>query len=312
MNILVIGAGNIGRRHIQSVYELRDKANIYVVEPHEEQLMAVKNEFEEIKGFNTIQGIPDVIDVAIIATSSNVRRTVFEELVGHSKVNNIIFEKVLFQKKEDYFAVEEILENSGIKAWVNCARREWDAYRWLKDELKDTESYVINYTGSEWGLGCNAIHFIDIIQYLTEADVTIDASYLEKGLYHSKRKNYYEMYGTIIGQSGRCRFYSLSCIKGMAPTSYEIIGENIRICINENEGWAEVSKVSDAWECKKYSFLQVYQSQLSAKVVESIMTTGTCNLTQYRESMKTHLLFLDALLPYFEKEGVEKGLCPIT
>lgn len=56
---------------------------------------------------------PHEIELVVIATSSNMRRIVFEQLIDHAFVKYILFEKVLFQRKEDYYFVQEKLKESG-------------------------------------------------------------------------------------------------------------------------------------------------------------------------------------------------------
>ena len=55
-----------------------------------------------------------------------------------------------------------------------------------------------------------------------------------------------------------------------------------------------------------------YQSQMTQYVIEDILLKGTCKLTTYEESSRMHLEFIKPLIEFFEKHGMEKGLCPIT
>lgn len=47
-------------------------------------------------------------------------------------------------------------------------------------------------------------------------------------------------------------------------------------------------------------------------VMEDIIKTGTCKLTSFEESAFLHLMLLDPLINFFEENGMEKGICPIT
>ncbi len=57
-----------------------------------------------------VRDLPEVIDVAVLAMTAQYRREVFDKLISHVKVKNIIFEKVLFQRVADYYYVGEILK----------------------------------------------------------------------------------------------------------------------------------------------------------------------------------------------------------
>lgn len=63
----------------------------------------------------------------------------------------------MFCDLSDYEIVRALLEEKHIKAWVNCTRRECESYQGLKSELED-ENFEFALSGSNWGMGCNAIH----------------------------------------------------------------------------------------------------------------------------------------------------------
>lgn len=310
--IVLIGAGTIGKRHLQSLLDLADKAEIYVVENNKQAYLNVKTEFEGTMCVADVRELPEELDVAIIATTSSVRRQVFESLIVHTKVHNIVFEKVLFQKEEDYYWVEQKLKDYRIKAWVNCARREWDAYHWLKDKMKNTEQFTYSYVDSNWGLACNGIHMIDIIQFLGGGQPVVDSSYILPGVIPSKRLGFYEFYGTIVGSCGKCKFFQLTCTDSEAPQVNEILGDNIQIRIDETNQTVQIAEKDKGWNWEEYPFRQMYQSQLTARVVMDIIEKGECRLVDYKQSMNEHLKYIAAISDYFYREGMEKQICPIT
>ncbi len=77
MNIALIGVGALGRRHLQSLYELKNQYNIYAVEANATALPALKEEFPDVAFFPDVSGIPKELSAVVIATSSNVRRVGF-------------------------------------------------------------------------------------------------------------------------------------------------------------------------------------------------------------------------------------------
>ena len=111
-NIFVIGSGNIGSRHVQSLASLAYKLNIFVIDPNKENLEKTKSlffnqEFANRDNINiffnqTIKRIQDNIDLAFISTNSDVRRKVIQELISKNNVKNIILEKVAFQSINDF------------------------------------------------------------------------------------------------------------------------------------------------------------------------------------------------------------------
>ena len=81
MNIVIVGVGALGKRHLQSMLELPVEYRIYAVEVVEETLNNLKKEFDNRVIFcSEISQLPKEIEVVVIATSSNVRRMVFEQM----------------------------------------------------------------------------------------------------------------------------------------------------------------------------------------------------------------------------------------
>ncbi len=312
-NIAVIGIGALGRRHLQSLLELRDAYNIYGVEVNTESLLNLREEFKEVEFVDDIDKLPDQIEFCVISTSSNVRRTVTQQLLEHAKVRYILFEKILFQTIEDYAVVSELLKKKNCKAWVNCARREWSSYIKLKKELRGEKISTFTVSGSEWGLCCNGIHMIDLLLYLTdEADFTLAQSVFKPGIFESKRMGFKEIYGTIAGECGNGSFFQISCTQGTeTPSLIMINGENKNILIDEGHK-IYVSQRDEGWEWKSDDFLVEFQSQLTSKVAMEILETGECKLPDFEFSKKTHIQYINMWLNEFHRQGMEGDICPIT
>lgn len=313
-NIAIIGVGALGKRHLQSMVELQNQCQIHAVEINEEIINVLKTEFPNVNFITTVEKLPKELEVVVIATNSNIRRILFEQLINHSTVKNIIFEKVLFQKEDDYYFVQNKLDELKINAWVNCARREWDSYKLLKEELNACNELHISAIGGQWGIGCNAIHILDIIEYLSGNEIeTLDISRLDNNVVESKRKGFYEFFGTIFGVCGKCKNYSLTCIDNSAlPFRIEIATEKSRYMIDEGNNYLLVSDAESNWQWKQREFKQVYQSQMTGRVIKSIIDNGTCNLSNYESSMKLHLKYIIPLIDFFKSNGMEGNLCPIT
>lgn len=313
-NIAIIGVGALGKRHLQSMVELQDQCQIYAVEINEEIIKVLKTEFPDVKFITTVEELPDELEVVVIATNSNIRRILFEQLINHSIVKYIIFEKVLFQKEDDYYFVQDKLNELSIHAWVNCARREWDSYKSLKEELTSCNELYISAIGGQWGIGCNGIHILDLIEFLSDNEIeTLDMSGLENKIVESKRKGFYEFFGTISGTSGKCRNYNIACMDdSILPFRIEITTEKSRYMIDEGNNYILISDAESDWQWKKREFKQVYQSQMTGRVIKSIIDEGTCNLSDFESSMKLHLKYIMPLIDFFKSNGMGENSCPIT
>ena len=107
INIVLIGAGKLGSRHLQALAKIGIEAKIYVVDPSIESTEIAFARFKEIpqnsnvKHIEFLKNIDDLnirtVDVAIIATSSEHRFFALNSLLSHVSVNYLILEKFLFQ-----------------------------------------------------------------------------------------------------------------------------------------------------------------------------------------------------------------------
>lgn len=314
--IALIGIGGIGKWHLQSLLTLAEEKIIYGVEPDLKTRTILEHTYYgrvEVKLVSSIEQLPSRIDIAIIATNSAVRRNVFEQLVKKSDCKNVIFEKVLFQKVDDYYAVKEILVKRGINAWVNCARREWPGYIMLHEWLRDREIISFSVKGGQWGLACNGIHMLDLITYLSGNIIeSIDTSKLKDVIIESKRKGYYEIFGTLEGKGAKCGLCELTCAEEPLPCIIDIVFKDMIISVFEEQNIYRISYADNEWHTEEHELGVKYQSELTAKVVEQILNKGICRLPDYNEAMAEHIVFIKALTVFFEKHGMESGLCPIT
>ncbi|MDH5645508.1 MAG: dehydrogenase, partial [Candidatus Heimdallarchaeota archaeon] len=82
--IAIIGVGQIGSRHLQGLTHLSIPSKIFLVDPIEASLdVAIKryneiekNNIHELIKYYEISELPKILDLAIIATSSDIRADV--------------------------------------------------------------------------------------------------------------------------------------------------------------------------------------------------------------------------------------------
>lgn len=317
-NIIIIGVGALGKRHLSSILNTELELNVYCydINSHALDNFEWDNKYNNktIKMITSFDEVPGEIDFALFAMTAKGRREMFDELVKHSEVKYILFEKFLFQRIEDYEHVGQRLKELNIKAWVNCARRQMDSYQKLRSELADAKEMIITIAGGEWGLACNAIHELDLISFLAQSeDLHINSLDLIPGIFDSKRSGYKEIYGTIHGTCGKCSSFSINCMKDTTVPDFLSIATDIgQYYIVEGK-----RKIISMRKCKEYNiceedFALPYQSQMTQFVLEDILLRGQSRLASYDESSVLHQKFLEPVLDYFNKNGMEGDLCPIT
>ena len=270
-----------------------------MVDKSEESLKIAKERYNSMPASKTIHKIEysrempkrEIYDIAIIATTSGPRAALTRELLSKSKVKYLILEKLLFTKKSDYAAICKLLKEKKVKTWVNCPMRMMPFYQGFKKEFGGQNIIYILH-GNQSGLATDLIHHLDYIAYLTGSkEFSLDTHLLDKKTKGSKRKGYLEITGTLLAEFKNGSFGLFRCDnKGSSPKTIEIINQEKRYLFKEGEGEAQVP----------------YQSQLTTTLVESLLTTGMCELPAYEESAEYHLLALEPLLKFLNKISKKK------
>jgi len=314
--IYIIGAGQIGSRHLQALKKIKTPLNIIVVDPSQSSLATAKQRYNEFKAPDSrhivqykgfLDNIDKIIDIVIVATSSNVRREIIEIILERAKVKYLILEKLLFQKYEDYRKVEQLFRKCKAKAWVNCSMRTIPFYAKLNRQFDKCQfQYIVS--GSGFGLVTTAIHYIDHISYLTNCyDFDVDTSSLQKKLVLSKRKGFFELYGTIrvLFKNGTFGIIT-SYPSGDAPNQIEILNDNVRCICWEGLNKAMISEAKNRWKWVNVKPNILLQSEMTTAAVEGILKNGMCNLTPYAQSSKLHTTFLQSMLKHINSFSKRK------
>lgn len=319
----IIGAGQLGSRHLQGIAQSNFDISIEVVEPFKKSRETAKERYREIENnnhvkdiqfFDSIQKLSNSLDLVIVATGSDVRRKVVTELLESKNVDNLILEKVLFQTIEEYTSIAQLLENTNTKCWVNHPRRMFPVYKELKLQLKDATQISYNFQGGNWGLGCNALHFIDHLSYLSDSsNLSLENKYLENKIYESKRKGFVEFNGLLTGKIANHTFSLYSNAQETASI-FSIVSDVLIANIDENNGEINIATKENKWKWEhKKEKIVYFQSELSNLLIEDILINNKCYLPTYKEAMNLHVPFIKCLLNHMENvTGQKHKLCPIT
>ena len=316
-NVAIIGAGQLGSRHLQAMKTASSSLNIWVMDNHEESLKVAKQRYEEIpmigeksiEYVDSMELLPQRLDLVIVATGSKPRASIVKKLLGCSIVKYLVLEKVLFPRLSEYDEIGKFLKKKGVRTWVNCSNRMYGMYQEIKGMLDNEKPVEMIYEGEDWGLCCNAIHMIDLFMYFTcEKSYSIDISSLNNRIEKSKREGYIEMTGTITintPNGSSLKMTSIDSFKGV--TGLSIKNGDKRIFVDEAASMWEINGII-------HNYSIPYQSQLSGILADEILKTGGCMLTPFELSSLYHQPFIGALLEKYNKliNDHHNTLLPIT
>ena len=326
----LIGVGNLGSRHLQGLAKSRNILAIECFEPNKSNIDQALERFKEIgvnpnitlKFVDNMESLSDNIDIAIIATNSDIRATVVKELLNNKNVKNLILEKVLFQDIPSYTEIEDLVLEKGVNVWVNHPRRIFDIHKPFLSEIRKSKKLAFQVSGINWGLGSNGLHFLDLLVWLThteDKEIEIEWNKMGRSVSQSKRPKFKEVFGTVSGVIDNNISFSVTSLapidNEMQPPTITIVSESIKLFVDEYNGVVNYAYGNDGWKWHTLdgSFPLLFQSQMTATVVDQILEDGSCILPTYKSAKSLHVPFIQAIKKGIEEiEGKELLNCPIS
>jgi len=181
-------------------------------------------------------------------------------------------------------------------------------YQCIKAQSKLKSPIILKVDGGAWGLACNAIHFLDLLGWWSgETLLTVNTDSLDTFWTKAKRLGNWEIGGTLEAKfSGGSRAI-LTSNEGTAYNILNIDDGNLSWKINEAEGIAMCSDGSSV------SGTLLYQSEITAPLVDTLLDKGECHLPSLEESAAMHKQFLNFMLRHWHIHVDPKSISiPIT
>lgn len=322
--IAVIGAGNIGSRHLQGLAYGMRPYEIHIVEPLEPATAVSKERMRDaiaVSGkdnmscywHHRIAELPEMIDVAIVATGAEHRSDIIRGLLHHATVRYLVLEKFLFQKVGDYAQIGDLLQSQNIPTFVNTPRRCWQGYQQFRLSIPEgTGFHLTASTTPRNGLATNAIHIVDLMGFLSRDQVNfaLDSSRLRVST-NTRHVGRMELEGMLTGTSSRGDTFEMRTLDSDETETPIIITAGSKTYIID-ESRQQLDFVVDGDVVETVDFPISLQSRLTGSVVDDILATGTCDLPSYSISSAHHLECLRAFLPAMGISFAEGAICNIT
>ncbi|MGV8879146.1 MAG: Gfo/Idh/MocA family oxidoreductase [Sphingobacteriaceae bacterium] len=320
---LIIGAGQLGSRHLQGLLKLETNQEVYVLDPSEQSIKIAKDRAAEISNTHTVHyvnnwnGLPFKFDLVIVSTTANVRKKIILKLLNEFELKFLILEKILFQDISSYSEILKLISDKQVRTWVNHPRRMFDHYNLLKNSLRHGGAIIqFHVIGSNWGLGCNGLHFIDLCAYLCSSKISnINSKLLDNDLLDTKRPGYVEFSGTLTGEMENGSSFSISSFNSSKNQLSIFISSNERTWIVDEGGSSNILYLNknDSNDNYKHLITSTVQSSLTTKLANDLFSIGDCNLPTYAEACESHKPFIESLLEKYNSiTGSNIEICPIT
>lgn len=312
----VVGVGQLGSRYLQGLAKVNFNLDILAIDVNPNSLRIGRERWNETTNRNVEHSIAfmdsmDLLhsnfDLLIIATSANVRTSVLEQFISVARAEFVILEKVLAQSLEQLERIVALC-TSCHEVWVNTPRRSMKWHSQIKESLDATKVVSVNVSGGNWGLACNAIHFIDLVAWWLNSKVLkIDTSGLERVWHPSKRSGHFEILGNLKVHYESGPVLHLSCTERIQPVQITIKETERTLLLDESEGTLKINdKIISRGALER-------QSDLSSLIVSQILSSGRCDLPVLYESVDQHSALIGALLNHWNAaNNTQTTILPVT
>jgi len=290
IKIGIIGVGNIGKRHIQSLQDLKIQTEIFchdIFKASLENLDAFLKEnnvqigkIEKIPDYSDFINKVDVNTIVIVATTAKGRFEIIKDLL---KMNPraLVIEKPVCQNLGEYEALLNI--NTKTELFVNFPRHLFPSYNNLKEELSRLNINEVEINTVKAGIGCNGPHMLDLIIYLLDIETIKIVNSEIYQTYETNRKSFFDFNGRIEMESDKNLKIVLDDKKeGVEQFNIKTNHKNFLIF----EPLRKIIRTSNIDLVVK-DFEIIYQSKLTASVIESILD-NKCKLPTLKESFLSH------------------------
>ena len=290
--VAIIGMGQIGSRHLQGLIKCNIPLEIFAIDPNQKSLILSENRMKEVSlpsnihhvnflnSYDSLAG--EHIDLVILSTSSEGRANLISKLSKQNDIRYWVLEKVLAQSRYELAKILNLLKNSS-GAWVNTPRRTMNWYKEIVKTCPKDSIVDCIVTGEEWGLACNAVHFLDLVNWLSGAQVErIQTENLAPKWHQSKRRGYWEIFGSLKARYSNGSTLTLNCMPQKEEFKISIKSNNYKCVIKEQEG---IASKNDGTSIRGKLD---YQSEMTGRLSETILKKGKCELPDLETSIIYH------------------------
>lgn len=321
--ILIAGVGQIGSRHLQGVARSGLSTRVDLFDPRTESLETATNRLKEVpeaaqvaelRSFTRLDDLDREYDLAILACNADIRWELLQNLFRAREIPRLLLEKVVFQRTADFEAALRWVEEKKARAWVNCPMRTLPAFTTIRSELPANEPIHIHVGGGPIGMGCNAVHYIDLGAFLSGSPpVSFDADGLAPEPFPAKRPGFFETEGTAWVTFRNGSTLTLSLFNREQPYEIEIRSGTSFWRVSPFEKTVVKRSAPKDASPETRSFPFPFQSEMTGTIVARIFADQEVGLPTLRESFAVHSEFLKEMTEYFSNRlGKEFDRCPVT
>ncbi len=295
INILIIGLGSIGKRHLESLLISKKKLNIYIIDikPIKKSLLNIKN--HNIFYFNKILNFRVKFFLTIISTNSDVRYNLLLKLLNKNKSENILLEKICFNKLYQYSNIKKLLSKNRTNVYLNYPRTMWKSYIRLKKLFKPKEFKSLVFESNSWNLCSNSLHFINLFNFFTKTNsIKLKNEKIYNRYFKSKRPFFFELKGKISFINSMNQKITLVDTFSNIDPNLSIDTNKYYIEVFERKNEMRITNKNNSKVSIKNFYVE-FQSVLTIKLLNKLLKKEKINLSKFQDCVNSDIIFLKSI-----------------
>lgn len=313
--VLISGYGKIGKRHLESLNKIKDIQiiiDVYDIKNNFLNLKFKNNISDNIK-INFINNLPKhkKYFLVILAMNSNERFKFIKLFLANNSCIHMLSEKIVFSSHTEFSKLGKILNNSKINFIVNCNKRVTGIYKRINSISKNSKIKNMEVIGTNWGLACNTIHYIDLFCWFHKSNsIKIKKNCLIKQIFDSKRKGYVEFYG-LLEFSIQESILKIKCDKGKEKKiNLKIELDDYIFLIDEINEVVTIKNKKNNESYRSSKFFNNKVSNTTKYILKGLINFGRVNLANFKDTRVHHHLMLRELSIVYNKynKSVQKKM----
>lgn len=304
-NILLIGCGNIGFRHLNSFAKTNLPLNIHIIELSDDNIKIANDYIENCDNVNVFfyKDVNDIcesyFDICTIATCSDVRLMLVENIIKNDKIkyiSNMVLEKVIFQNMNQFEEYSKLIQKfKNCNTFVSThARHNYNTY--LFDKFINPK---IDISGGNWGLLCNSVHYIVFLLYFKN-DFALKFEKFSD-IIDSKRNKFKEIYGRFFNDD-----ISIACNDSEEKSTISFKEDKNKLIIEISNTLNFFYYENDIL-IENFSRDYLHTSVYFENEYQNLLLHKETNLCKFDKGLLAHKIFFDAIKHLFNTE-----ILPIT
>ena len=297
---MIVGLGSIGNRHLEGILKLKHKVNIFLFDTRVKNIK-LKKRTHQVLDLNSLSKKIHKFKLVIVSTTSTQRYFVSKKIINLFQVENLILEKFVFTSEYQFKSFNQILKKYKVKTFINCPRRNYSMYIYMKDillkNLRKIISLDINH--KDFMILSNCIHFVDLFLFLSNSKFKIENIDLKpKKIIKTKRKQYFDIRGNI-------KFKFKNTLSTVFVSDSKNIKNHFSISIGSknfivNE---QYNYISYGNKIKRFKDSHL-QSYLTHTYIKNLISNKSINLPTYQSLLNINLKLISTI----KKNEYLKGL----